>query len=107
MVAPALKWEAIPAQVPRKIRSSATPVRRHDALYGKRRFPTAALPIMFPGIGNTATVSIYRYFATLHRELSPYNFSGIVDCHLNGGSQMKSCDKTNYTHKLGGDISWG
>ncbi len=60
-----------------------------------------------PWYWDTTTVSIYRYFATLHRELSPYNFSGIVDCHLNGGSQMKSCDKTNYTHKLGSDIFVG
>jgi uncharacterized repeat protein (TIGR02543 family) len=60
-----------------------------------------------PWYWDQQTTDIYRYFATLHKELSPYNFSGIVDCHLNSGSQMKSCDVTNYTHKLGNDIFVG
>jgi hypothetical protein len=51
--------------------------------------------------------SIYQYFATLHTELAPYNFSGVVDSHLQGGSVMKSCDKSNFTHKLGNDIFVG
>jgi hypothetical protein len=47
---------------------------------------------------------VYRYFATLHSELAPYTFSGVVDSHLAGGSVMKSADKTALTHKLGRDL---
>jgi len=56
---------------------------------------------------DTQATSIYQYFATLHTELAPYNFSGVVDSHLQGGSVMKSCDKSNFTHKLGNDIFVG
>jgi hypothetical protein len=56
---------------------------------------------------DTQATDVYRYFATLHSELAPYNFSGVVDSHLQGGSVMKSCDKSNFTHKLGNDIFVG
>jgi hypothetical protein len=53
---------------------------------------------------DTQTVDIYRYFAVLHNELVPYNFSYIVDAHTNGGSILKSCDKTKNHHLLGDQL---
>jgi hypothetical protein len=53
---------------------------------------------------DTQTEDIYRYYAVLHNELVPYNFSYIVDCHENGGSVLKEVDKTKSHHKLGDQI---
>lgn len=60
-----------------------------------------------PWYWDTQATSVYKYFATLHTELAPYNFSGVVDSHLQGGSLMKSCDKSNFAHKLSNDIFVG
>jgi len=60
-----------------------------------------------PWYWDAQATDIYRYFATLHTELAPYTFSGVVDSHLHGGSVMKSSDRTNFTHKLGNDIFVG
>lgn len=47
---------------------------------------------------------IYRYCVTLHRELVPYLFSGIVDTHLNGGSLMPQTSLEEESHMLGNDL---
>ncbi len=57
-----------------------------------------------PWFWDAAAVDIYRYFAVLHSELAPYDFSGVVDAHLKGGSQMRSCDEGQFTHMLGPDL---
>ena len=50
------------------------------------------------------TTDIYRFYVTLHYELSPYMFSTLVDAHENGGSLMKGVNFDQESHKLGNDI---
>jgi alpha-glucosidase (family GH31 glycosyl hydrolase) len=50
---------------------------------------------------DTATVDIYRYFASLHSELGPYNFSYGVEAHLTGKSIIRAPDKALSQHLLG------
>lgn len=57
-----------------------------------------------PWYWDTATVNIYRYFATLHSELAPYSFSLAVDAHLAGTSAIRSADTTKHQHLLGESI---
>ncbi len=70
-------------------------------------------PVMDNGGGNGAfsfhlpwfhgedVADIYRYFATLHAELTPYLFSESVDAHLTGGSIIKNTSFVNASHQLG------
>ena len=50
------------------------------------------------------TTDIYRYCVTLHRELVPYLFSGIVDTHLCGGSLLQQTSLKEESHLLGCDL---
>lgn len=57
-----------------------------------------------PWFWDSQAVAIYRYFATLHNELVPYNFSYIVESNLHGGSVLKDASKSKSQHKLGDQI---
>ena len=50
------------------------------------------------------TVDIYRFYVTLHQQLSPYIFSIIVDAHLNGGSMLKNINDEEESHTIGNNI---
>lgn len=45
--------------------------------------------------------SIYRYCVVLHKELTPYMFSTVVDAHLCGGSLFKNASLNEESHQLG------
>ncbi len=47
---------------------------------------------------------IYRFYATLHTELSPYLFSVGVDAHNSGKSMLISSSHQDHSHKLGESI---
>jgi alpha-glucosidase (family GH31 glycosyl hydrolase) len=57
-----------------------------------------------PWFWDAATVAIYQYFATLHSELGPYNFSYGVDAHLTGTSIIRNPDQTGAQHRLGDQL---
>jgi alpha-glucosidase (family GH31 glycosyl hydrolase) len=57
-----------------------------------------------PWTWDAATVDIYRYFATLHSELGPYNFSYGVEAHLTGQSIIREADQVRAQHLLGAQI---
>jgi alpha-glucosidase (family GH31 glycosyl hydrolase) len=57
-----------------------------------------------PWSWDTQTVDIYRYFATLHSELAPYQFSYGVEAHLTGKSIIRSADKASAQHRLGDQL---
>jgi alpha-glucosidase (family GH31 glycosyl hydrolase) len=57
-----------------------------------------------PWYHDKETTDIYRFYVTLHYQLSPYNFSTIVDAHINGGSLLKDVSLEQESHKLGNDI---
>lgn len=57
-----------------------------------------------PWYHDQQTTDIYRYYVTLHYQLSPYMFSTIVDAHLYGGSMMKNISKEQESHTVGNDI---
>jgi hypothetical protein len=57
-----------------------------------------------PWYWDTQTVDIYRYFATLHSELAPYNFSYSVESNLTGTTMVRNSDKTKAHHQLGNEI---
>ena len=48
--------------------------------------------------------AIYRYFATLHSELAPYQFSYGVEASLTGASILRGVDKSRSQHKLGEQV---
>ena len=50
------------------------------------------------------TVDIYRYYATLHSELTPYLFSYSVEAHLTGDSIIRGSDNSLSHHRLGEEI---
>jgi len=50
------------------------------------------------------TTDIYRYYTTLHTQLSQYMFSTVVDAHINGGSLIKDVDFDQESHKIGNEI---
>jgi alpha-glucosidase (family GH31 glycosyl hydrolase) len=50
------------------------------------------------------TVTIYKYYVTLHRQLIPYMFSAVVDAHLNGGSLLSDVSFSQESHKVGNDL---
>jgi alpha-glucosidase (family GH31 glycosyl hydrolase) len=57
-----------------------------------------------PWYWDAQTVTIYRYFATLHSELGSYNFSYEVDAHLTGKSVIRQSDIAHAQHLLGDQI---
>ena len=57
-----------------------------------------------PWYWDAATVSIYKYFATLHSELGSYNFSYEVDAHLTGKSIIRGSDIPRAQHLLGDQL---
>lgn len=57
-----------------------------------------------PWYWDTQTVDIYRYFATFHSELVPYNFSYSVESNLTGTTMVRNSDQTKNHHKLGEEI---
>jgi alpha-glucosidase (family GH31 glycosyl hydrolase) len=57
-----------------------------------------------PWYWDTATVDIYRYFATLHSELAAYNFSYGVEAHLTGTSIIRAPDRLLAQHLLGDQL---
>jgi alpha-D-xyloside xylohydrolase len=57
-----------------------------------------------PWFWDAATVTIYQYFATLHSELGPYNFSYGVEAHLTGTSIIRAPDKARAQHLLGDQL---
>jgi len=57
-----------------------------------------------PWYHDEETTNIYRYYVTLHHELSGYKFSELVNAHLNGGSLLKDVSFTEESHKVGNDI---
>jgi alpha-glucosidase (family GH31 glycosyl hydrolase) len=57
-----------------------------------------------PWYWDTATVDIYRYFATLHSELAAYNFSYGVEAHLTGTSIIRAPDRLLDQHLLGDQL---
>ena len=57
-----------------------------------------------PWYHDAQTTEIYRYYVTLHEQLSTYIFSTIVDAHLHGGSMIKNMDMDQYSHTVGADI---
>ena len=57
-----------------------------------------------PWSWDAQTVDIYRYFASLHSELGPYNFSYGVEAHLTGLSILRSTDANKAQHVLGADL---
>jgi len=57
-----------------------------------------------PWYHDKETTNIYRFYVTLHSQLSPYIFSTIVDTHKSGGSLIKDVDFKQESHKLGNDI---
>ena len=57
-----------------------------------------------PWYHDKETTDIYRYYVILHKELSPYMFSTVVDAHLNGGSLLKDVDFNQESHKVGNSI---
>jgi alpha-glucosidase (family GH31 glycosyl hydrolase) len=50
------------------------------------------------------TTDIYRYYTTLHYQLSQYMFSTVVDAHISGGSLIKDVSFEQESHKVGNDI---
>jgi len=105
---PGVEVEAIPAQVPRKIRSSAYAQFGAMTPYGKRRFQRRPYQSC-SWIGHGERSVFTRYFCHVIANLSAVYFSGIVDCHLNGEFADESrAIKLIYTHKRRrGDILWG
>ena len=57
-----------------------------------------------PWYWDAATVSIYKYFATLHSELGSYNFSYEVDAHQTGKSIIRGTDIVRAQHLLGDQL---
>ncbi len=57
-----------------------------------------------PWYHDEETTNIYRYYVTLHYQLSPFMFSTIVDAHLHGGSMMKNISKEQESHTVGDNI---
>jgi len=57
-----------------------------------------------PWFWDTTTTSIYRFFATLHSELSPYFFSYGVEAHLTGTSILRNTDIGKAHHSIGNEI---
>jgi alpha-glucosidase (family GH31 glycosyl hydrolase) len=57
-----------------------------------------------PWYWDAATVSIYKYFATLHSELGSYNFSYEVEAHLTGTSIIRGADIARAQHLLGDQL---
>lgn len=57
-----------------------------------------------PWLHDTETVDIYRYYATLHSELSPYLFSYSVEANQTGTSILRETDTVKAHHKLGEEI---
>jgi len=49
----------------------------------------------------TDTVSTYRYYATLHHNLVPFQFHTGVNANLNGTTAMAQVDTTTHRHLLG------
>ncbi len=47
---------------------------------------------------------VYHYCVWLHRQLSPYMFSSVVDAHLHGGSLLHNTSLEELSHQLGTDI---
>src|SRR6185369_10137573 len=57
-----------------------------------------------PWTWDTQAVDIYRYFATLHSELGPYQFSYGVEAHLTGTSILRGTDRAMAHHRLGEEL---
>ena len=57
-----------------------------------------------PWYHDEETTTIYRYFVSLHQQLSPYIFSTIVDAHLHGGSMLKNINDEQESHTIGAAI---
>jgi len=57
-----------------------------------------------PWYHDKETTDIYRFYVTLHYQLSPYMFSTIVDANINGGSLLKDVSFEQESHKMGNDI---
>ncbi len=57
-----------------------------------------------PWYHDDETTDIYRYYVTLHYQLSPYIFSTIVDAHLHGGSMLKNISMEQQSHTIGENI---
>lgn len=57
-----------------------------------------------PWYHDRQTTDIYRYFVTLHQQISPYIFSTLVDAHLHGGSMIKNVNDEQESHTIGNNI---
>jgi alpha-D-xyloside xylohydrolase len=57
-----------------------------------------------PWYWDQETVDIYRYFATLHSELTPYLFSYSVEANRTGLSILRETDLERSQHKLGEEL---
>lgn len=57
-----------------------------------------------PWFHDDETVSIYRYYATLHSELVPYIFSLGIQSHLKGTPLVRSSDISKAQHLLGSEL---
>jgi alpha-glucosidase (family GH31 glycosyl hydrolase) len=57
-----------------------------------------------PWYWDAQTIAIYQYFATLHSELAPYNFSYGVEAHLAGVSALRNADTVQFQHLLGDQL---
>ena len=53
---------------------------------------------------DTQTVDIYRYYATLHSELTPFLFSYGVEGNQTGESIIRGSDETLSVHRLGEEL---
>jgi len=57
-----------------------------------------------PWYHDEETTDIFRYYVTLHHQLSPYIFSTIVETHLHSGSMLKNISIEQQSHTMGDDI---
>lgn len=62
---------------------------------------TAHLPWYWDGGGSTTATDIYRYYATLHHNLAPFQFHCGVVAHLTGQKAVTQIDPSTLRHVLG------